>query len=145
LGVEDWAEIRRLHRAERMPIKQIARVMGCSKNTVKRALAAEGPPRYHRPARESVVDAVEPQVRELLRVWPAMPATVIAELIGWQRSIRVLRDRWPSCARRTCRRIRRRERRTRLGSWPSVTCGSQRSRCRWGSVRPARRPGSRCW
>ena len=43
LGVEDWAEIRRLHRAEGMPIKQVARVMGCSKNTVKRALAADGP------------------------------------------------------------------------------------------------------
>jgi hypothetical protein len=27
LSVEDWAEIRRLHRAERMPIKQVARVM----------------------------------------------------------------------------------------------------------------------
>ena len=34
LSVEDWAEIRRLHRAERMPIKVIARVVGCAKNTV---------------------------------------------------------------------------------------------------------------
>ena len=41
LSVEDWAEIRRLYRAERMPIKVIARVLGCSKNTVKKALAAE--------------------------------------------------------------------------------------------------------
>ncbi len=30
LSVEDWAEIRRLHRSEGMPIKVIARVMGCS-------------------------------------------------------------------------------------------------------------------
>jgi hypothetical protein len=29
---------------------------GVSKNTVKRALAASGPPRYQRPARASVVD-----------------------------------------------------------------------------------------
>jgi Helix-turn-helix domain of resolvase len=50
LRVEDWAEVRRLHRAEGMPIKAIARVMGCSKNTVKRALAADGPPRYERVA-----------------------------------------------------------------------------------------------
>ena len=28
LSVEDWAEIRRLHRAEGMPIKEIARVLG---------------------------------------------------------------------------------------------------------------------
>ena len=37
LCVEDWAEIRRLHRAEKMPIKVIGRVLGCSKNTVKAA------------------------------------------------------------------------------------------------------------
>ena len=58
MSVEDWAEIRRLHRAERMPIKVIARVVGCSKNTVKNALAAEAPPAYRRQARGSVVDAM---------------------------------------------------------------------------------------
>jgi transposase len=93
LSVEDWAEIRRLHRAEGMPIKQVARVMGCSKNTVKGALAADGPPRYRRVARGSVVDAVEPRIRELLAAWPTMPATVIAERIGWERSLTVLKDR----------------------------------------------------
>jgi transposase len=93
LGVEDWAEIRRLHRAERMPIKAIARVLGVSKNTVKRALAADGPPTYQRPVRGSIVDAVEPRIRELLQAWPTMPATVIAERIGWARSLTVLKDR----------------------------------------------------
>jgi transposase len=93
LSVEDWAEIRRLHRAEQMPIKQVARVMGVSKNTVKRALAAEGPPRYARTPRGSIVDPVEPRIRELLAAWPTMPATVIAERIGWQHSLTVLKDR----------------------------------------------------
>jgi transposase len=93
LAVEDWAEIRRLHRSEQMPIKVIARVMGISKNTVRAALRADGPPRYDRPLRGSVVDEVEPRIRELLQAWPTMPATVIAERIGWDRSIRVLRDR----------------------------------------------------
>ena len=93
LSVEDWAEIRRLHRSEQMPIKAIARVMGCSKNTVKRALAADGPPRYQRVGPGSVVDEVEPRIRELLRAWPSMPATVIAERVGWSYSIRLLRDR----------------------------------------------------
>ena len=55
LSVEDWAEIRRLHRAEGMPIKAIARVMGCSKNTVKAALAAGEPPKYVRRPVGSVV------------------------------------------------------------------------------------------
>ena len=60
LCVEDWAEIRRLHRAEEMPIKVIARVMGCSKNTVKAALVSERPPRYVRVGSGSIVDEVEP-------------------------------------------------------------------------------------
>jgi transposase len=93
LSVEDWAEIRRLHRAEGMPIKQVARVLGVSKNTVKRALAADGPPRYVRMPRGSIVDAVEPRIRELLQAWPTMPATVIAERIGWTRGLTVLKDR----------------------------------------------------
>ena len=93
LNVEDWAEIRRLQRAERMPIKAIARVMGCSKNTVRQAVRSDGPAKYDRPARGSLVDEVEPRIRELLQAWPTMPATVVAERIGWQHSIRSLRDR----------------------------------------------------
>jgi transposase len=93
LSVEDWAEIRRLHRAEGMPTKQVARVMGVSKNTVKRALAVDAPPRYRRAPRGSVVDAAEPRIRELLAAWPTMPATVIAERIGWTRGLTVLKDR----------------------------------------------------
>jgi transposase len=93
LSVEDWAEIRRLHRSEGMPIKAIARVMGCSKNTVKRALASDGPPKYQRARKGSVVDAVEPRIRELLAAYPTMPATVIAERIGWTRGLTVLKER----------------------------------------------------
>jgi len=93
LGVEDWAEIRRLHRVEQMPIKAIARVMGVSRNTVRGAIAAEGPPRYERRPKGSIVDGVEPRIRELLKAWPQMPATVIAERIGWERSMTVLKGR----------------------------------------------------
>ena len=91
--MEDWAEIRRLHRSEGMPIKAIVRKLGVSRNAVRRALAAEAPPKYVRPPRGSVVDAVEPQIRALLAEWPTMPATVIAERVGWDRSITVLKDR----------------------------------------------------
>ena len=93
LSVEDWAEIRRLHRAERVPIKVIARTLGVSRNTVRSALRAEGPPRYEREPGGSLVDAVEPRIRELLSVTPTMPATVVAERIGWEHSIRILRTR----------------------------------------------------
>ena len=93
LSVEDWAEIRRLYRAEKMPIKVIARVLGISRNTVRAAIASDGPPKYERKPAGSIVDAVEPRVRELLRAYPAMPATVIAERIGWDRGLTVLKDR----------------------------------------------------
>ena len=93
MHVEDWAEIRRLRLAEGMPIKAIARVMGCSKNTVKAALVSPGPPVYQRDPRGSLVDEVEPRIRELLQAWPTMPATVVAERIGWEHSIRLLRSR----------------------------------------------------
>ena len=100
---EDWAEIRRLRRAEAMPIKVIARSLGISRNTVRRALAADVPPRYQRPGRGSAADAAEPAIRALLAEFPEMPATVIAERVGWERSLTVLEDRvrvlWPEYRR----------------------------------------------
>jgi len=93
MTVEDWAEIRRLHRVEGMAIKAIARQLGVSRNAVRRALARDAPPKYERASKGSIVDAVESQVRELLRAHPRMPATVIAERIGWDRSLTVLKDR----------------------------------------------------
>jgi transposase len=93
IDVEDWAEIRRLHRAERMGIKAIARRLGIARNTVREALRSSTPPRYERRSVGSAVDVVEPRIRELLGEFPEMPATVIAERIGWVRGITILRDR----------------------------------------------------
>jgi len=93
LSVEDWAEIRRLHRAEGLPVKAIARLLGISRNTVRSAVASDGPPRYARRPGGSIVDAAEPRIRELLQAYPRMPATVIAERIGWDRGLTVLKDR----------------------------------------------------
>ena len=91
--MENWAEVRRLHRAEGMPIKAIARRLGISKNTVKSALACDEPPKYERPPKGSAVDAFDMRIRELLAEFPDMPATVIAERVGWTRSISVFRAR----------------------------------------------------
>jgi transposase len=91
--VEDWAEIRRLHRAEGMGIRAVARRLGISKNTVKRALASHEPPRYERAPAGSIVDAVEPQIRALLAEFPQMPSTVILERVGWERGKTVFFDR----------------------------------------------------
>ncbi len=83
ISVEDWAEIRRLYRAERLPIRQIAKLRGISRNTVRAAVRSEG----------SVADGFEPRIRELLRAAPDMPSTVIAERIGWPYSVRTLSGR----------------------------------------------------
>jgi transposase len=93
LNVEDWAEIRRLHRAEGMPIRAIARQMKVSKNTVKKALGSHAPPRYQRKPRGSAVDEFEPRIRALLAEFPAMPTTVIMERVGWQRGRSVFFER----------------------------------------------------
>lgn len=91
--MEDWAEIRRLHRAEGLGIRTIARRLGLARNTVRAAVRSETPPRYERTPRGSIVDAVEPEIRRLLSDVPDMPATVIAERVGWDRGMTVLRDR----------------------------------------------------
>lgn len=85
--MESWAGIRRLHRSEKIPIKEIARNLGIARNTVRAALVSERLPKYERSSRGSLVDAVEVDVRKLLAEYPRMPATVIAERICWQYSI----------------------------------------------------------
>jgi transposase len=93
LKVEDWAEIRRLHRAEGVPIKEIARRMGIARNTVRAALSSDVPPSYGRQPKVSVAEAFVPQIRVLLAEWPRMPAPVIAQRIGWPHSMTPLRVR----------------------------------------------------
>jgi hypothetical protein len=70
-----------------MPVRAIARKLGNLRNTVRSAISDDAPPKYQRAPKGSVVDAVEPQIRELLEQWPEMPATVIAERIGWDRGL----------------------------------------------------------
>jgi transposase len=89
--VEDWALIRRLV-AEGVPQRQVARDLGIGRSTVARALASEGPPRYERQEVATAFDAVEARVRAMLEEHPGMPATVIAERIGWTGSITWFRE-----------------------------------------------------
>jgi transposase len=93
LSVEDWAEIRRLAFAEQMGTKAIARQLGVARNTVRTAIRSDSPPKYEREQKPSAVDEFEPQIRALLRDCPTIPATVIAERIGWSRGITILKER----------------------------------------------------
>jgi transposase len=93
INVEEWAEIRRLHRGEGMAVKAIARQLGVARNTVRSAIRSQEAPKYQRETPGSAVDVFEPAIRQLLAATPTMPATVIAERIGWTRGITVLRER----------------------------------------------------
>lgn len=82
--MEDWAEIRRLYRSEKLSQAAIARQLSLSRNTVAKALKADEPPRYERAAvKTSAWAQIEPAVRAMLTQFPTMPATVIAERVGW--------------------------------------------------------------
>jgi transposase len=93
INVEHWAEIRRLHLSEHLGVKTIARRLGLARNTVRAALASGVPPKYERDRSGSRLDEFEPGIRRLLTEFPDMPATVIAERIGWVHSSSVLRAR----------------------------------------------------
>lgn len=60
---------------------------------VRAALRSDKPAKYERAAKGSLVDAVEPQIRQQLALDPKMPATVNAERIGWTNSLTILKDR----------------------------------------------------
>jgi hypothetical protein len=91
ISVEDWALIRRLV-ADGVPQRQVARDLGVGRSTVERALASDRPPRYERPPVPTAFTPFESHVRDLLRATPGMPATVIAERVGWTGSITWFRD-----------------------------------------------------
>ncbi len=93
LDVETWAEVRRLHRAEGLGVKTIARRLHVARNTVRAAVRGPEPPRYHRRPRGSAVDRLEPELRRWLATEPTMPATVIAERIGCTHGLTILKAR----------------------------------------------------
>jgi transposase len=56
IGVEQWAEIRRMHRVERLSIREIHRRTGLHRKTIRRALVADEPPVYRRAPGGSKLD-----------------------------------------------------------------------------------------
>lgn len=139
--MEDWALIRRLV-ADGVPQRQVARQLGIGRSTVARAVASEVPPKYERKPVPTSLSPFEARVRELLADFPEMPATVIAERVGWEGSISWFRDN----VRRLRPKYRRPDPADRLSWAPemrrSVTCGSRRDGSR---SRTAARRCCRCW
>ncbi|MEZ7757296.1 IS21 family transposase [Microbacterium paraoxydans] len=92
ITLEDWALIRRLVK-DGVPKARIAERLGISRTTVVKAAASDSPPRYERkPAASTSFTPFEGRVRRLLKDNPDMPATVLAERVGWEGSITWFRE-----------------------------------------------------
>jgi transposase len=80
VGVEQWAEIRRMHRVERLSIREISKRTGLHRKTVRRALAAEVLPTYSRPAGVSKLDPFREWICEQLREDPGIQSLRLREM-----------------------------------------------------------------
>ena len=95
ISVENWAEIRRLHKVEEMSKRVIASRLGIHRNTVTRALASEEPPKYQREPNGSMLDPYKPKIHALLAENPKLTGVRILEIIqgeGYPGKISILRD-----------------------------------------------------
>jgi transposase len=102
LDVERWAELRREHFVRGVAIKELARRYGIDRNTVRRALRSDRPPRYERPRRPSKLDPFKDEIHRLLRRNPKLTGVRVRELIeplGFEGSKTIvddyLREVWP--------------------------------------------------
>lgn len=82
LGVERWAEIRRMRFVERLSVREIARRTGHDRKTVQRAIRLDVPPRYRRMPAGSKLDPFKDEIERLLRTDPRLPGTRMRELLS---------------------------------------------------------------
>jgi len=80
VGVEQWAEIRRLVLVEQRSQRQVARSLGLARDTVARALASDLPPRYERSPVVSKLDAFREWICEQLAADPSIPSLRLREM-----------------------------------------------------------------
>lgn len=82
----DRVAVRALH-IEGAGVREIARMLGASRNAVRRALDPEAPAHYRR---TSALDDLEPAVRAVLCEYPLMPTARVAAHVSWHGSVRHL-------------------------------------------------------
>jgi transposase len=80
VGVEQWAEIRRLAGVEQLSIREISRRTGLHRKTVHRALTAAEPPSYSRSKTVSKLDPFRDWICEQLAADPAIQSQRLREL-----------------------------------------------------------------
>lgn len=80
VGVEQWAEVRRMRRVDGVSEREISRRTGLHRNTVKRLLAAPVPPRYERKPAGSKLDPFRDWICEQLQAEPRIQSQRLREL-----------------------------------------------------------------
>lgn len=78
-----WAEIRRLHQAEGLSVRQISSRMGVARETVDRALASDVPQAFPKKPRGSIVDPYVEEMTRILTQFPRMGAPTLAQRVGF--------------------------------------------------------------
>jgi transposase len=82
VGVEQWAEIRRLHFVRGLSMREIHRRTGLHRDTISRAIHSEAPPAYRRAPSGSKLDSFKDEIHRLLKEDPKLPGQRVRELIA---------------------------------------------------------------
>jgi transposase len=81
VGVEQWAEIRRLHFVRGLSQREIRRRTGLHRDTIRKAINSSGPPVYRRARAGSKLDRFKDEICRLLREDPKLPGVRVRELL----------------------------------------------------------------
>jgi hypothetical protein len=80
VGVEQWAEIRRLYFVEKRSKRAIHKLTGVHRDTITKAIASNAPPRYSREAGVSKLDPFREWICEQLQADPGMQSLRLREM-----------------------------------------------------------------
>jgi hypothetical protein len=143
LDVEQWAEIRRMAKVERRSQREIHRLTGIHRDTIRRALAADEPPSYGpRPKRPSKLGPFVGEIERLLDQEPTLSGVRIREEIeelGYCGGKTILDDLLRELRPATCHgRAPTSAPSTDPASWPSSISLSPGARSRSAGISCAR-------
>ncbi len=81
VGVQQWAEIRRMAEVDKLSQREIQRRTGLHRKTIRRALQSDEPPSYSRPPKPSKLEPFKDEINRLLKKDAEIPSMRIRELI----------------------------------------------------------------
>ena len=81
VGVEQWAEVRRLHFVKGLSQREIHRRTGLHRDTIRKAISSSEPPVYRRAAAGSKLDPFKDEIHRLLGGDPKLPGVRVRELL----------------------------------------------------------------